>query len=85
MNHSLINLVDLAGTVYTLMLIANALMSWVQPDPHNPIVRILNAATEPVLRPIRSVLPTMGGMDFSPVVAILGVQLLENVLVRMLI
>jgi YggT family protein len=57
------------------IIIASALISWVSPDPHNPIVRFLRQVTEPVLRPIRQILPTyQTGIDFSPLVVILIIQ-----------
>lgn len=79
------NLVDVAIQVYILIIIARAIISWVSPDPYNPIVRFLYRATEPVLRPIRERLPTTAmGFDFSPVVAILILTLLQWYLVPML-
>ncbi len=55
--------------VYIIIIAARAILSWVNPDPYNPIVRFLYAATEPVLRPIRRRLPAMG-IDFSPLIVI---------------
>ena len=65
----------------TLIILATSLMSWVQPDPRNPIVRTLHAITDPILHPIRAILPAMGGMDFSPLVAILILSLLQKLIV----
>jgi YggT family protein len=60
------------------IIIARALISWVSPDPFNPIVRFLYRATEPVLRPIRRRMPMMQmGLDLSPLVAILALQLID--------
>ena len=67
--------------VYMWMVIARALISWVSPDPYNPIVQFLIRSTEPVLRPVRRLLPLPGGMDFSPLVVILGLVFLQNFLV----
>jgi len=67
--------------LYTLIIIAAALISWVSPDPYNPIVQTLRRLTEPVLRPIRRVLsPYQAGLDFSPLVAILVIQFVERVI-----
>ena len=59
--------------LYSFLIIAAALISWVQPNPYNPIVQFLRRATEPVLRPIRAVLPPerMGGLDISPMIVLL--------------
>ena len=65
--------IDIGLSLYMWIIIARAVISWVNPDPYNPIVRFLNAVTEPVLYPIRRRLPiSLGGMDFSPIVVILA-------------
>lgn len=69
---------------YMWIIIIRALLSWVNPDPWNPIVRFLYQVTEPVLRPIRRRLPATG-IDFSPVVVILAVYFLQRFLVRVLV
>lgn len=72
--------------VYNLVILVSVLMSWVNPDPFNPIVQFLRAITEPVFGWIRRRMPfTMVGMiDLSPLVAILLIQLLNMVVVRSL-
>ena len=64
-------LLELVLWAYFWIIIARAVISWVSPDPFNPIVRFLYRITEPVLRPIRRILPSFGGIDLSPVVLIL--------------
>ena len=79
---ALANLVSLVLTVYLWIIIARALLSWVNPDPFNPIVRFLYRVTEPVLWPIRHRLPTLAmGLDLSPLVVILGIYVLQSFLV----
>ncbi len=66
--------------LYTWIIIAQAIISWVRPDPYNPIVRFLYAVTEPVLRPIRRHLPvTWGGFDFSPLIVLIGYCLFAGI------
>ncbi|MCH8075264.1 MAG: YggT family protein [SAR324 cluster bacterium] len=84
MDNSLIGLIGLAGQIYTWLLIASVLISWILPDPSHPVVRVLSRVTEPILSPIRNLLPTMGRMDFSPFIAIVAIQLLVRVLTGML-
>ena len=68
-------------SLYTWVIIAAALISWVNPDPYNPIVQLLRRVTEPVLRPIRTVLSRyQTGLDFSPLVAILIIQFIQWVI-----
>ena len=73
---------DLALTAYYWLIIVRALVSWVNPDPWNPIVQFLQRITEPVLAPIRRRLPTwQWGIDLSPLVVILVIVFLQSFLV----
>ncbi len=72
-------------TIYMWIIIAQAVLSWVSPDPFNPIVRIINNLTEPLLHWVRSKLPVMfGGIDLSPLVVILGIVFLQHFVVNSL-
>jgi len=72
-------------TIYMWIIIARAVISWVNPDPYNPIVRFLYQATEPVLYRIRRTLPMpVTGMDFSPIVVFIIIIFLDNFLVKTL-
>ncbi len=71
-------------TIYLWIIIIRALISWVNPDPYNPIVRFLYQITEPVLYPIRRRLPFMGGIDLSPIVVLLIIVFLQAFLVKTL-
>src|SRR5712692_1191012 len=79
------NLLNLVIVVYIWLIIGRALISWVSPDPYNPIVRLLYRATEPVLRPVRHRLPTLAmGLDLSPMVVILVLYFLDWFLISSL-
>jgi len=70
-------------TIYMWIIVARAIISWVNPDPYNPIVRFLYQTTEPVLCRVRRMLPMpMTGLDFSPIVVFIIILFLENFLVR---
>lgn len=77
---SLLGIVVRALSLYGWVIIARALVSWVSPDPRNPIVRFLYIATEPVLRPLRRLLPPhrMGGLDLTPILALLAIEFVKN-------
>lgn len=78
-------ILDIALTAYMWILIIRAVLSWVSPDPYNPIVRALYSITEPVLSFLRRRFPVMAGsIDFSPMVAILVILFLQYFLVRTL-
>ena len=66
------------------LIIARALMSWfVNPYSDNPLVRAVRRMTDPILRPISDMVPPLGGMDVSPLVAFFALYLLQQVVVRM--
>jgi len=67
-----------------IVIIARAVLSWVSPDPYNPIVRMINQMSEPILFPIRRRVPYFGGIDWSPIIAIVAIIFLESFLVQTL-
>ena len=76
---------DIILTLYMWVIIIRALISWVNPDPYNQVVRFLYSITEPVLSPIRRKLPLLGGgIDFSPVLVILAIIFLKSFVIRSL-
>jgi len=79
--YALAMVLNIAITVYIWIVIIRALLSWVNPDPYNPIVRFLAAVTDPVLSPIRNRLPYLGGLDISPIIVILILYFLRLFLV----
>ena len=79
-------ILDLAFNIYTFIVIARALISWVNPDPYNPIVRFLHNATDPVLYRLRRMLPflQMGTFDFSPIALLILLSIVQQFLVAFL-
>ncbi len=69
-------------TIYMYIIIARAIVSWVNPDPYNPIVSFLYRATEPVLYRVRRILPDLGGLDLSPLVVILAIFFLQKFVIN---
>jgi YggT family protein len=69
--------------IYFWIVIVSAVLSWVKPDPYNPIVRALRLLTEPVFYRVRKWLPFtyMGGLDFSPVVVLLAIELVNSIVI----
>jgi YggT family protein len=78
-------ILDIALNIYMWVIIIRALISWVNPDPYNPIVRFLYQATEPVLYRVRRIIPYMGGFDLSPIVVILVIIFIKSFVVSTLI
>lgn len=67
-----------------IVIIARAILSWVSPDPYNPIVRIINQISEPILFPIRRRVPYFSGIDLSPIIALMIIYFLDIFLVQTL-
>ena len=73
-------LLSLFLEIYTGILIARVLMSWFNPNPYNPLVQFVLRLTEPVLAPIRKVLPSMGGLDLSPIVVFVALMFVKRLI-----
>ncbi len=77
---------NLVLQLYMWLIIARAILSWVSPDPGNPIVRFLYSATEPLMYRVRRTLPVVvGGMDLSPLLILIGIYFLQWFLVQSLL
>lgn len=76
LGEGLLLVVGLFTGFFSLIIIIGALLSWVSPDPYNPVVQAIYGINEPLLRPFRRFVPLLGGLDVSPVVAILCFQIL---------
>jgi YggT family protein len=81
----IVDLLDFIGWLlflYSWVVIAAALITWVSPDPRNPIVIFLHRVTEPVLQPVRRMLPPWktGGLDLSPMIVLIAIQFIERVI-----
>jgi YggT family protein len=81
---ALASLVNIILSAYVWVVIGRVIISWVNADPYNPIVRFLHEITEPLLSRIRRFLPVIGGLDFSPIILILAIVFLQSFLVRTL-
>jgi len=83
---ALATVLNLVLTLYMWVIIARAILSWVSPDPYNPIVRFIHSVTEPVLSQIRRRLPvSFSGIDFSPIIVLLVIIFLQNFVVNYLV
>jgi YggT family protein len=76
--------ISILATVLTLAIFIRALLSWFMPNDSSGLTRLLLDITEPVLRPIRQILPPVSGIDFSPIVAMIVIQVVGQVLVNLI-
>ncbi len=83
---ALAKIIDIGLTIYIWLILGRAIISWVNPDPYNPIVVFLYRATEPVMAPIRRLIPIRGlGIDISPIIVIMIIYFLQTFLVKTMI
>jgi YggT family protein len=80
---ALASIINVVLSIYYWLILVRALISWVNPDPHNQIVQFLYRATEPVLEPIRRIMPPMG-IDLSPIIAFLAIIFFKAFIVQSL-
>ena len=79
---ALAKIADILLTIYMYIVIGRAVISWVNPDPYNPIVNFLYRATEPVLSRVRRKIPYLGGIDLSPLIVLLVIYFLKEFVIR---
>jgi len=72
--------IEIVFSIFSFAILARVLLTWVRIDPTHPAVQLLLDVTEPVLRPIRELMPAMGMFDFSPIIALLLLNVLEGLL-----
>lgn len=77
---ALFQVIDLLLTIYIWIIIARAIVSWVNPSPFHPLVKFLYRVTEPVLSPIRRFIPPIYGLDLSPVIVIFAIYFIKELL-----
>ncbi len=80
---ALLQVIDLVLTIYVWIIIARAIISWVNPSPFHPLVRFLYRVTEPVLNPIRRLIPPVYGLDLSPVIVIFFIYFIKELLLHL--
>ena len=81
---AVINLINFALTIMTYAIVARALLSWFHLNPNNPFVRVIVRVTDPILRPLGRFIPPIAGMDLTPVVAIILLQVVQSLVPRLL-
>lgn len=77
---AVLKLIVMVCNLYTFTIIIQAVMSWFSPNHHSPATAILHSINEPLLRPVRGILPALGGIDISPVLVIIALQVVSRLL-----
>jgi len=85
----LINIINPIFFAFYVLLFASIILSWVRPNPYHPtwgpVIRVVNGIVDPILNPIRRLLPPLGGLDFSAMVVLLMARVLQGALIRLVI
>jgi len=81
---ALASVISLFLTLYMYIIIARAVLSWFNPNPYNNIVRFIYQITDPVLSWVRRFIPTVGGLDLSPIVVIFAIIFINRFIVSIL-
>ncbi len=81
--YALATMLDMIINVIIFIVIVRAILSWISPDPRNPIVLSIYALSEPILRPVKRIIPPMGSVDLSPLVVIILLFLLKSLLIQL--
>jgi len=85
-NYNLINIINIAFQLYTYLIIARVILSWVKLNPYNQYIQLLYKVTEPVLEPFRNLFSSFNiGVDFSPILAIFALNFVKNIIFKMLL
>jgi len=77
--YTVYDLIQLGFNVFIFAIFAQVILSWINPDPHNPITSLLRSLTNPILLPARKLLPPFGGLDLSPIIALIGLMFVKRV------
>ena len=87
LGYNIVSFISWLLEMYSFVIIAAALITWVSPDPRNPIVQFLRRITEPVFEPVRRLLPPWktGGLDLSPLIVLIAIQFVQRVVLPSLI
>ncbi|HEY81406.1 MAG TPA: YggT family protein [Anaerolineae bacterium] len=78
------NLINFLFTALEFAILIRVILSWVRIDPYNPLVRLLDQITEPILAPIRRMIPPAAGLDFSPIIAFFALEVLRQIILGLL-
>ncbi|MEE9215551.1 MAG: YggT family protein [Thermodesulfobacteriota bacterium] len=82
---AVVTVIDYLLTFYMYIIIGRAIISWVSPNPNNPIVNFLYVATEPVLSYVRKIIPPIGGsVDISPILVLVAIVFIKQILIQSL-
>lgn len=84
-SYQIVQLVDLIFEVLVWLIIIRCVLSFIKHNPYQPVIRFVYDVTEWVMAPFRRIIPSAGGIDFSPIIAVLAVELVRRIVIRLLL
>lgn len=84
-SYQIVQVIDIIFEVLVWMIIARCVLSFVRHDPRQPIIRFVYDVTEPVMAPFRRLIPSAGGIDFSPIIAVLAIEFIRRIVIKLII
>lgn len=84
MNFQIIQIVNTAFNVLVWLIIGRCILSFIRHDPYNPLIKFVYDVTEPIMAPFRRIIPATGGIDFSPIIAVLAISLIQKIVIDLL-
>lgn len=81
---TLVDLINMAFSILVWIIIGRCILSFIRHDPYQPIIKFIYDVSEPIMAPFRKLMPPMGGMDFSPIIAVFALSLLQKVVITLL-
>jgi YggT family protein len=84
-SNQIVQIIDIIFEVLVWMIIARCVLSFVRHDPRQPVVRFIYDVTEPVMAPFRKIIPSTGGLDFSPIITVLAVEFIRRIEIKLII
>jgi len=84
MGFQIIQVVNTAFNVLVWLIIGRCILSFVRHDPYQPLIKFVYDVTEPVMAPFRKLIPAAGGLDFSPIIAVLAISLVQKIVIDLL-
>lgn len=84
----LVDIVNLLFGAFYILLFASIILSWIRPDPYHPtwgpIIRLVNGIVDPIVNPIRRLMPPLGGLDFSPMIVLILARVLQGLVINLI-
>ncbi len=84
LSYQIIQVVDIAFEVLVWLIIARCILSFVRHNPYQPVIRFIYDVSEPIMAPFRRIIPSAGGIDFSPIIAVLAIEMVRRLVIKIL-